>query len=373
MKNLSRALAIILALLPAVAAAQTFPTVPSGTVIGRTAIGTGPAQAIPIASLIATMLNPLTVTSVNTASVIYRGSTSGTATISAQAVAGTPIIKWPTTSGTVPTTAALPVLLDAVTGAITCPGCAAGQAKLVKSGANLVLSPFNGNNLTINGSGCAIPDAGVSLAATTLTPTALYYIYATCSAGVVNALEASATAYAVSTTAGNKGIVIKSGDNTRTLVGLARVITGPAWQDTAAQRFVRSWFNDPGVALQGASITSATNSGSFVEASSTARVEFVMWAGDTIDITANGTMTDSLGANSMASAVGLDGTTAVSIEVAANVSAANARAPFSSRYSSNTPAEGYHFATLLLRTLGAGNASYNVAGGALVTGSVKRY
>jgi hypothetical protein len=123
MKNLARALAFVLALLPAVAAAQTFPTVPSGTVIGRTAIGTGPAQAIPITTLIASMLNPLTVTSVNTASVIYRGSTSGTATVSAQAVAGTPVIKWPTTSGTVPTTATLPIVLDAVTGNLTCPTC----------------------------------------------------------------------------------------------------------------------------------------------------------------------------------------------------------------------------------------------------------
>jgi hypothetical protein len=124
MKQLQRliaALLVIAGISPAIA--QTFPTVPSGTVIGRTAIGTGPAQAIPITTLIASMLNPLTVTSVNTASVIYRGSTSGTATVSAQAVAGTPVIKWPTTSGTVPTTATLPIVLDSVTGNLTCPTC----------------------------------------------------------------------------------------------------------------------------------------------------------------------------------------------------------------------------------------------------------
>ena len=33
------------------APAQTFPTVPSGTVIGRTTIGTGPAQAVPFSTL----------------------------------------------------------------------------------------------------------------------------------------------------------------------------------------------------------------------------------------------------------------------------------------------------------------------------------
>ncbi|UPJ69880.1 hypothetical protein [Bradyrhizobium sp. 187] len=116
------AIAFVAACFPALA--QTFPTVPSGTVIGRTAIGTGPSQEIPITSLIASMLNPLTVTSVNTASVVYRGATSGTATISAQAVAGTPVIKWPTTSGTVPTTATLPIVLNATTGVLSCPTCA---------------------------------------------------------------------------------------------------------------------------------------------------------------------------------------------------------------------------------------------------------
>lgn len=143
MKNLRRLIAAALltaGITPAIA--QTFPTVPSGTVIGRTAIGTGPAQAIPISSLIASMLNPLTVTSVNTASVVYRGSTSGTATISAQAVAGTPVIKWPTTSGTVPTTASLPIVLDPVTGVISCPTCSL-QLETRTAAAALNLSAYN--------------------------------------------------------------------------------------------------------------------------------------------------------------------------------------------------------------------------------------
>ncbi|MCK1672792.1 hypothetical protein [Bradyrhizobium sp. 150] len=111
------------------AVAQTYPTVPSGTVIGRTAVGTGPAQAIPFSTLIALMLqSSLTIPTINTNTVIYRGSTSGQATVSAQAVAGAPIIKWPTTSGTVPSTATSPILLDAVTGAISCPTCATSTA-----------------------------------------------------------------------------------------------------------------------------------------------------------------------------------------------------------------------------------------------------
>jgi hypothetical protein len=62
MKQTSRALAFVLALLPAIAAAQTFPTVPSQTVIGRTAFGTGPAQAIPFSSITANLCNTFTLT-----------------------------------------------------------------------------------------------------------------------------------------------------------------------------------------------------------------------------------------------------------------------------------------------------------------------
>jgi len=127
LRNLLVALLLIAGISPVIA--QQFPTVPSGTVIGRTLAGTGPAQAIPFSQLLATLLgsNP-TIPTVNTSSVVYAGSTSGTATVSAQAVAGTTTIKWPTTSGTVPTSATSPVLLDPVTGIISCPTCVTSTA-----------------------------------------------------------------------------------------------------------------------------------------------------------------------------------------------------------------------------------------------------
>lgn len=58
MKHTVRALALILALQPVLAAAQTFPTVPPNSVIGRLGGGTtGPSQAIPFATL-AAQLSP---------------------------------------------------------------------------------------------------------------------------------------------------------------------------------------------------------------------------------------------------------------------------------------------------------------------------
>lgn len=51
------------------------------------------------------------------------GSTSGAATIQAQATAGTPTITLPNASGTVAVSATSPLALSATTGALTCTGC----------------------------------------------------------------------------------------------------------------------------------------------------------------------------------------------------------------------------------------------------------
>jgi hypothetical protein len=64
-----------------------------------------------------------------------------------------------------------------------------------------------------------IPSVGVTLGTGGLSPSTLYYVYAYMSGSTLT-LEASATAWAASTTAGNEGMPIKSGDNTRTLVGM---------------------------------------------------------------------------------------------------------------------------------------------------------
>lgn len=53
----------------------------------------------------------------------HTGSTSGSVTVSAQAVAGTPALLWPNTSGTLVASAASPLAIGTTTGQITCPGC----------------------------------------------------------------------------------------------------------------------------------------------------------------------------------------------------------------------------------------------------------
>jgi hypothetical protein len=117
-------IAALIALLPTVAAAQQFNNIPSGTVIGRTQSGTGPAQAIPFATLIASMLaSSPTIPTINTSTILFAGATSGTATLKAQAVAGTPTLQLPNTSGTLFDGATLPLVGNATTGNVSCPNC----------------------------------------------------------------------------------------------------------------------------------------------------------------------------------------------------------------------------------------------------------
>lgn len=147
--------------------------------------------------------------------------------------------------------------------------------RLTKSGADLKLSPLNGNTLPIDGTDETVPAAGVTLAATGLTIDTDHFVYAYMD-GAVMKLEASTTGHAVDATT---GIEIKAGDATRTLVGLARPITGPAWADTAAQRFVISWFNRRTITADVLDTTQRSiTSLVAVEVSTTYRAEFLTWA-----------------------------------------------------------------------------------------------
>ena len=232
-----------------------------------------------------------------------------------------------------------------------------GQCVLAKVGSNLVLSPKDGNKLMVNGVMCTIPDGGVSLAATGLTANTFYRIYATASSGVVTGLEASTTAHATSTSTGNKGVEIKNGDETRTHVGIARVITGPAWQDTAGQRFVRSYFNRPPVLCSGAFTAQRTTlATSGAEINTEIRNEFVCYADDPLWGVAAAFAFNS-GANYNYLAVSWDGAAPTRFGVSFGTNGSEAI-----NVSATTLAEGYHYATMF-GSVGAGTATYGTSTG----------
>lgn len=181
-----------------------------------------------------------------------------------------------------------------------------GQCRLTKSGANLSLDRFNGTRLFINGATEIIPVGGVTLAATGLAIDTTFFIYAFMSVGVMT-LEASATAHA---TDAATGIEIKSGDATRTLVGLARTIAGPAWADTDAQRFVIGYFNRRAIACRDFFTTPrSTTATSFVELNSEIRNEFLTWGDEAIEAMVTGSVNNATTGNPSRTTIGIDDAT----------------------------------------------------------------
>lgn len=180
-----------------------------------------------------------------------------------------------------------------------------GQCRLTKSGSNLLLVPQNGNKLIINGAVETIPDAGVSLAPTGLTA-GFYYIYAYMNTGTMT-LEASTTARATSTSAGNKGVEIKSGADTRTLVGAAYTTTA-SFTDQLNSRSVISWFNRRNVTGRSFLTTNrTTTSTSIAELNTEARCYFLTWADEAVYASANGSASNNTAFQDTRMAIGWDG------------------------------------------------------------------
>ena len=220
-----------------------------------------------------------------------------------------------------------------------------GNCRLVLDGSSLKLSPFNGNLLTINGAAYAVPSAGVTLAAPATNGTT-YFIYAYMNSGTMT-LEASTTGHATDSTT---GVEIKSGDATRTLVGMARTVSS-AWVDSISQRFVLSYFNRQAKRLERSfSADRTTTSTTFVEINSEIRTEFLAWGDEALWFSSCGAFSNS-GTSNIFSRLALDGTSAWFAQV---FSAAGTGFSVPLTMSAPTlPTEGYHYATILGKVEGA--------------------
>ena len=185
-----------------------------------------------------------------------------------------------------------------------------GQCVLRVSSGNLTLLPLRGNLLTVNGLPCTVPDAGVTLPPTGLTTNTLYYIYATAAAGAINALVASTTGHSTSTTAGNKGTEIMTGDDTKSLVGMVFIPATVAFYDNQSNRLVRSWFNDCGItAFVAPNVTTTVYSAGWTFLNGSI-VTAALWAGEHFlaNGSASGRDTAISGANPFYAAVYWNGT-----------------------------------------------------------------
>ena len=205
-----------------------------------------------------------------------------------------------------------------------------GQCRMTLSGSNLLLAPCNGNQLVINSVVCSIPDAGITLAPPATTT--LYYIYAYMS-GATMTLEASTTTHAKQA---GTGVEIKSGDATRTLVGMAMTLAS-VWVDNASYRYVLSYFNRRQCFCWGGIGNTSTASTTAVDLTS-ARYNMLNWADEIVTGTVFGQI-NTTGAY-VVIFVDIDGATQLAAAVIGSYANANYVPSFSIH--PGQPAEGTH-------------------------------
>ena len=167
------------------------------------------------------------------------------------------------------------------------------NCRLGVSGTALLLSPYNGNVIFVNGAPQSIPSSGVTLAATGLISGTFYYVYAFMS-GTTMTLEASTTAPATHAL----GYKQKTGDATRTLVGAALVQSGPIFVDSSGSRFVMSWYNRrTKLSSTIFQINRAVNTASLTEVNTEIRSFFINWAEEDVYVSFNASIAATLAAN----------------------------------------------------------------------------
>lgn len=169
-----------------------------------------------------------------------------------------------------------------------------------------------GKKLYINASLYDIPSAGVDLAnsALGLNDTA-YYVYAYMNSGTMT-LEVSTTGYARDAAAGH---MVKSGDATRTLVGMVAKSAG-VFVDTPSKRYVRSWYNDLGVHGLAQLAASENYVGGSAWVATTAQAALLAWAGETVYALAAATGSHGSLTSYLVASVAVDSTLPISTATA---------------------------------------------------------
>lgn len=230
-----------------------------------------------------------------------------------------------------------------------------GQCRLsVVSTTSLRLSPFNGQNINIGGLPRKIPSAGVTISNSGLAASTLYYVYAWMN-GANIALELSTTGHSTHT----NGVEIKTGDSTRTLVGMIYTNASTQFVDNYTNRFCLNWFNRRTLAGVSPTTTGATASTSLAELNTAARVNFLTWADEAVDTAVVGSVSNTASGNtSHTTSPGVDGLGGA--QVVATSYAAMINVVAYGRYLFNV-AEGFHFASAYgMVSQGTGTWSYGV-------------
>ncbi len=262
-----------------------------------------------------------------------------------------------------------------ITASTLIPGLQYGQCKLSLSGTNLILNRLDGSYLFINGYFRQIPSAGVTLAATGAAVNFTYYIYASWSGSAI-VLSFSSTSPVIDSTYGH---MVKTGDITMTLVGMARTITGPSWVDSQGQRFILSWFNQKPKPINFV-LTSNINVGatSYTSVSGSFLVEFLHWANTSVRLNIQGSGSiPTTGFGSFGFEFDFSGTPTDPASIIQQAGSNTFNYPFNLAYEDQNLTEGYHAVSLVAKVTTAGPLIFNgapsaanSAGRCTITGSV---
>jgi hypothetical protein len=188
-----------------------------------------------------------------------------------------------------------------------------------------LFTPYNGNQIQINGSLFTIPNAGIAGLANTsvfvngtgasnLAASTTYYVYAFNNAGTVTAdFRTDGNGHITDTTAGNEGVEVRCStgttpDPTRSLIGMIYTNASSQFADAPATRHVANWFNRRlRVATGALTADRSTASTTYVELNSEIQASFLTW-GDGVDLSALlSHSTNTGGSPTGYSAIGLDG------------------------------------------------------------------
>lgn len=217
-------------------------------------------------------------------------------------------------------------------------------------------SPANGNRIYIKKSGLwtatTIPSAGIMAANTNvyvdgvagqnLAAATTYYVCLFDNAGTLTVDFISfATGHAADTAT---GLQIKTGDDTRLLIGMVRTTGASQFSDGNALRGVRSYYNRrPASIVNTFSANRSTTSLTYTELNSEIRANFLMWGDEAAYVAVNGRVDNGTGAEGSWTSVGFDGTNKENAH-------AVALSPFgvgSVTLLRTGLTEGFHYATVL--------------------------
>jgi hypothetical protein len=221
----------------------------------------------------------------------------------------------------------------------------------VASTTSLKLSQFNGSGLIINGIPCNIPSAGVTLSNSGLAASTLYYVYAYMSSGTMT-LEAVTTTHVT----GTNGVEQKSGDATRTLVGMVYM--------NASTQFVGggtclNWFNRRMIPINSSLFTPTTSSLSATNLFSA--ISFLLWGDSPAQISLAGTAYNNTAGDGTGLQINVDGTLS-GVAGATTSSGVNASQTILSSAPVGTGGtDGYHTLTAYGNAAAGGTANFSIA------------